>query len=369
MIKTFIQFINENKMFDLIDNAIKSNRNIIILNSDKNALNLVQYYLKKMRKNFIEFENLQTVYEPEFSKLIKKGADYLLFHNIDNLMFSGSKVVPETIQNSKIPFIILSAKTDKNEIPKIFKNYDIIEHHNIKAVHEKSFEESELNRLMDLVNRHKKIYLKDISLSATPKGNWMVYDNNKETGIIVPGNIVSDSTIDKYGLKYYGDLTESKLKKGDEVEFDDKSIYKTASEVGMNYDDYYLLVKFSKPKNTARIKTGYGDILDVPLDSIRLVTEETLLESNADKFIDNQANLEKNLKDHNTTPAKLKAVLQEVFDRGYGAAETNWASVRPQIKALGRPGAYIAWGIARVKAFLKKGTTYKTTDSDLVKKL
>lgn len=91
--------------------------------------------------------------------------------------------------------------------------------------------------------------------------------------------------------------------------------------------------------------------------------------SNADKFIENQSKLKKNLKDHNTTTAKLKKVLKEVFERGYGAAETDWYSVRPEIKKLGNPGAYIAWGIARVKAFLKKGTTYKTTDSDLIKKL
>jgi hypothetical protein len=54
-----------------------------------------------------------------------------------------------------------------------------------------------------------------------------------------------------------------------------------------------------------------------------------------------------------------------LFKRGYGAAQTNWAAVRPEIKALGKPAAYNAWGYARLNAFVDKRQAYKTSDSDV----
>jgi hypothetical protein len=62
--------------------------------------------------------------------------------------------------------------------------------------------------------------------------------------------------------------------------------------------------------------------------------------------------------------AKLKHALMVLFKRGYGAAQTNWGAVRPEIKALGKPAAYIAWGYARMNAFINKKKAYSTSDKD-----
>lgn len=62
---------------------------------------------------------------------------------------------------------------------------------------------------------------------------------------------------------------------------------------------------------------------------------------------------------------KLKQALMILFKRGYGAAQTNWGAVNPNIKKLGKPAAYNAWGYARLNAFIKKTKGYETTDSDV----
>ncbi len=63
--------------------------------------------------------------------------------------------------------------------------------------------------------------------------------------------------------------------------------------------------------------------------------------------------------------AKLKHAFLVLFKRGYGAAQTNWGAVRPEIKALGKPAAYNAWGYARLNAFIDKRKGYETSDSDI----
>ena len=64
-------------------------------------------------------------------------------------------------------------------------------------------------------------------------------------------------------------------------------------------------------------------------------------------------------------PSKLKHALMVLFKRGYGAAQTNWGALRPQIKALGKPAAYNAWGYARMNAFINKQKAYSTSDKDV----
>lgn len=71
------------------------------------------------------------------------------------------------------------------------------------------------------------------------------------------------------------------------------------------------------------------------------------------------------------------SILQEVYNRGTGAYG-NLASVRLKSNFSKNPNTtkYPAsmrltkeqWSYARVYSFLDKGTTYKTTDSDLAKK-
>jgi hypothetical protein len=47
----------------------------------------------------------------------------------------------------------------------------------------------------------RSIQLKDITVDATPKGNWQVYNKGKSL-MIVNGNLLDDETIDKYDLKH-----------------------------------------------------------------------------------------------------------------------------------------------------------------------
>jgi hypothetical protein len=72
-----------------------------------------------------------------------------------------------------------------------------------------------------------------------------------------------------------------------------------------------------------------------------------------------------------------KSILQEVFNRGVGAHESNILSVRLKKDFSKNPSPSIPesqrltpeqWGYARIYSFLNKGKTYKTTDSDLALK-
>ena len=62
---------------------------------------------------------------------------------------------------------------------------------------------------------------------------------------------------------------------------------------------------------------------------------------------------------------KLKHAFMVLYKRGYGAAETNWGAVRPQIKKLGKPAALIAWGYGRLNGFIDKSKAYYTSDKDV----
>lgn len=44
--------------------------------------------------------------------------------------------------------------------------------------------------------------LKNITVDATPQGNWRVYHKGKSL-MIVNGRLLDDSTIMKYGLEHY----------------------------------------------------------------------------------------------------------------------------------------------------------------------
>jgi hypothetical protein len=89
-------------------------------------------------------------------------------------------------------------------------------------------------------------------------------------------------------------------------------------------------------------------------------------ESGVDKRIDDLANDPKvQKKMDGASAAKLKEAFLMLFKRGYGAAQTNWGAVNPNIKKLGKPAAYNAWGYARLNAFIEKSKGYQTTDSDI----
>ena len=68
------------------------------------------------------------------------------------------------------------------------------------------------------------------------------------------------------------------------------------------------------------------------------------------------------------------SILQEVYNRGIGAWKSNPESVRllsgEKNYSTSRAGKMSKeqWASARIYSFLDKGTTYKTTDSDLAKK-
>ena len=71
------------------------------------------------------------------------------------------------------------------------------------------------------------------------------------------------------------------------------------------------------------------------------------------------------------------AALQQVYKRGEGAYANNLASVRlkdfsknPDTSSHGRADrlSMQQWAMARVYSFVDKGTTYKTTDSDIARR-
>ena len=83
------------------------------------------------------------------------------------------------------------------------------------------------------------------------------------------------------------------------------------------------------------------------------------------RWLDVEAALAKVQAKLGASAAKLKDALMILFKRGYGAAQTNWGAVNPNIKKLGKPAAYNAWGYARLNAFIEKTKGYETTDSDI----
>jgi len=96
--------------------------------------------------------------------------------------------------------------------------------------------------------------------------------------------------------------------------------------------------------------------------------EDFLLESKVDDRILDLAKDTKNQKAMGTSNIEdLKYAFMILFKRGYGAAQTNWGAVRPEIKKLGKPAALNAWGYARLNAFIDKRKAYKTSDSDVAK--
>jgi hypothetical protein len=96
------------------------------------------------------------------------------------------------------------------------------------------------------------------------------------------------------------------------------------------------------------------------------VNESEMNESSPDSRIEDLAkdpDVQKKMGTSNTED--LKKAFMALWKRGYGAAQTNWAAVNPNIKKLGRTAALSAWGYARLNAFIKKTKGYETTDSDI----
>lgn len=73
-----------------------------------------------------------------------------------------------------------------------------------------------------------------------------------------------------------------------------------------------------------------------------------------------------------------RAALQDVFNRGIGAARTNTESVRikgtfeknPDLSKYPRSSRLSdeQWAFARVYSFLDRGTTFHTADADIARK-
>ena len=98
--------------------------------------------------------------------------------------------------------------------------------------------------------------------------------------------------------------------------------------------------------------------------------------TNRDKFI-KKYNLNKDdgygVSDIAKITGVKKSILQEVYNRGIGAYKSNPASVRLLdgtknfSTSLAGKMSKEQWGLGRLFSFVMKGTTYKTTDSDLAK--
>lgn len=99
--------------------------------------------------------------------------------------------------------------------------------------------------------------------------------------------------------------------------------------------------------------------------------------TNRDKFI-KKYNLDKNgaygVADVSRITGIKKSILQEVYNRGIGAYKSNPSSVRLMDGTKNFSPSFAGkmskeqWAGGRLFSFVMKGTTFKTTDSDLAEK-
>ncbi len=64
-----------------------------------------------------------------------------------------------------------------------------------------------ITKFMDALGTSDRKYkdIKKVKVSATPKGNWRVYYDGKDTGVTLSGSLLPDKTVEKYGLEYHMD--------------------------------------------------------------------------------------------------------------------------------------------------------------------
>ncbi len=88
----------------------------------------------------------------------------------------------------------------------------------------------------------RSIELKDITVDATPSGNWRVYQKGKSL-MIVNGDLLNEETITKYGLEHYQEMAKGGAI-GDNVHImDEKSLMNKKSGVIIGEDGTFWLVK------------------------------------------------------------------------------------------------------------------------------
>ena len=121
-------------------------------------------------------------------------------------------------------------------------------------------------------------------------------------------------------------------------------------------------LKVSKSDMEKLHKDGKIDIEDITLTFESLINEGDSLDSRLETLSEDPK-IQKSMGSANIKD--LKYAFEILFKRGYGAAQTNWGAVNPNIQKLGKPAAYHAWGHARLNAFIDKRTAYKTSDKDV----
>lgn len=120
-----------------------------------------------------------------------------------------------------------------------------------------------------------------------------------------------------------------------------------------------------KPIILHNFKRSFETNEDYLLNESEIITEASAVETRIAELA-KDPKVQKKL--DGASEEKLKHAFMVLFKRGYGAAQTNWAAVNPNIKKLGQgPPAWNAWGYARLNAFIEKTKGYKTTDSDVAK--
>lgn len=88
----------------------------------------------------------------------------------------------------------------------------------------------------------RSIELKDITVDATPSGNWRVYHKGKSL-MRVNGDLLNEETITKYGLEHYQEMAKGGAI-GDNVHImDEKSLMNNKSGVIIGEDGTFWLVK------------------------------------------------------------------------------------------------------------------------------
>ena len=168
---------------------------------------------------------------------------------------------------------------------------------------------------------------------------------------MIPGGLSDDMSIEDIADKHGVDIEDLKkeYKKGISVEMEHTSDKSIASEIARDH-------LFEDPK--------YYDKLSTIEEGFINEKDDTPVDVRIKKLADDP---EIKGKMHGASSKKLEDAFTILFKRGYGAAQTNWAAVNPNIKKLGRVAGANAWGYARLNAFIKKTKGYETTDSDVAK--
>lgn len=175
----------------------------------------------------------------------------------------------------------------------------------------------------------------------------------------IPGGISGDMSLEDIAKKHEVDIKEldTEYKKGITIEMEHTDDENIAMEIARDhlFEDPKYYTKLATIENRAHDTINY----EISINEKESPVDVRIKELAKDPEIQGKMD--------GASSAKLEDAFMILFKRGYGAAQTNWGAVNPNIKKLGRVAGANAWGYARLNAFIKKTKGYETTDSDVAK--